>query len=79
MGVELERGDPPRQGSPFQDAPYECCAVAGSGGILRNSSCGPEIDRAQVVIRFNLPPMGFADDVGTKSSVVAMNPSGTGG
>ncbi|CAM4637234.1 unnamed protein product, partial [Lepidochelys kempii] len=51
MGVELERGDPPRQGLPVSGHPYECCTVVGSGGILRNSSCGPEIDRAPVVIR----------------------------
>ncbi|KAM6257007.1 alpha-2,8-sialyltransferase 8F-like [Porphyrio hochstetteri] len=61
--------------SPFRDSPYKTCAVVGNGGILRNSSCGSEIDGHHFVIRFNLPSVDFPVDVGRKSSIVTVNPS----
>ncbi|KAM6350655.1 alpha-N-acetylneuraminide alpha-2,8-sialyltransferase-like [Alca torda] len=61
--------------SPFRDPLYKTCAVVGNGGILRNSSCGSEIDGHQFVIRFNLPSVDFPEDVGRKSSIVTVNPS----
>lgn len=60
--------------SPFHK-PIKRCAVVGNGGILNNSFCGTEIDRAGFVFRLNLPPLNWTNDVGTKTDVVTANPS----
>ncbi|XP_006815196.1 alpha-2,8-sialyltransferase 8B-like [Saccoglossus kowalevskii] len=46
------------------------CAVVGNSGILRNSSCGEDIDSNDFVFRCNIPDVNnYVKDVGTKTNV----------
>ncbi|XP_006813677.1 alpha-N-acetylneuraminide alpha-2,8-sialyltransferase-like [Saccoglossus kowalevskii] len=52
------------------------CSVVGNGGILKNSACGPEIDKANYVFRSNLPSIrNFTYDAGKKTNFSTFNPS----
>ncbi|KAK7131863.1 hypothetical protein R3I93_018431 [Phoxinus phoxinus] len=59
---------------PWSERRLGRCAVVGSGGILKNSNCGREIDSADYVIRFNMAPVNDSD-VGLKTDLLTVNPS----
>ncbi|XP_077986959.1 CMP-N-acetylneuraminate-poly-alpha-2,8-sialyltransferase-like [Glandiceps talaboti] len=62
--------------SPFKtNLYYKTCCIVGNGGILKNSSCGKEIDSFDFVFRANLQPIqNFISDAGRKINLTTINP-----
>ncbi|XP_022079667.1 angiotensin-converting enzyme-like protein Ace3 [Acanthaster planci] len=55
---------------------FKTCSVVGNGGLLLDSGCGREIDKADFIFRCNMVPIKrFAADAGVKTNFTTMNPS----
>ncbi|XP_019629138.1 PREDICTED: alpha-N-acetylneuraminide alpha-2,8-sialyltransferase-like [Branchiostoma belcheri] len=67
----------PRESPVKANVSFRACSVVGNAGILKNSSCGKEIDSSSFVFRSNFPPIGgpFEDDVGMRTHFLTANPS----
>ncbi|XP_072039875.1 alpha-2,8-sialyltransferase 8E-like [Amphiura filiformis] len=64
------------QSSPLEGKSFKRCSVVGNGGILANSTCGANIDKADYIFRCNLPPIAkYIRDAGQKTNLVSLNPS----
>ncbi|XP_077995899.1 alpha-N-acetylneuraminate alpha-2,8-sialyltransferase ST8SIA3-like [Glandiceps talaboti] len=63
---QLIKGRP----GPFQKTRPKTCSIVGSSGILLNSRCGAQIDKADAVFRINSPRLKpFRNDAGRNSII----------
>ncbi|XP_006812618.1 alpha-N-acetylneuraminate alpha-2,8-sialyltransferase ST8SIA3-like [Saccoglossus kowalevskii] len=52
---------------------FSKCSIVGNGGILKNSSCGADIDSSDFVLRMNVPQIqGFVKDAGRKTNFTSV-------
>ncbi|XP_077988509.1 alpha-N-acetylneuraminide alpha-2,8-sialyltransferase-like [Glandiceps talaboti] len=60
----------------FARKKFNSCSIVGSSGILEGSGCGQQIDMADAVFRFNVPPKEpYTKDAGNKTTINTLNQS----